>query len=269
MSAAPRARRAGYGDWLLALWVAWSLFGLWWTPFAPQAQLFLDQRRANPSAAHWLGIDGLGRDMLSRVWSGSGHTVIFGAAAAAGTLALAALLLVLERRGPRPVQTATRATASAGLAVPVLLVGLILSVFLPRSAWTLVLACALGGVPFGFRQLRIAWIEQAGALHVLASRALGATRWHLAWFSIWPNIRRQVAALLKLLFAVGVLELSGLTFLGLSGDPDLVELGTILRQNQSELFQQPWLIVWPGVLLSGLLLIVHLSATRSRPRARA
>jgi peptide/nickel transport system permease protein len=112
-------------------------------------------------------------------------------------------------------------------------------------------------VPFAFRQLRVMWIEQTGALHVLASRALGATRWHVTWFSIWPNIRPQAASLARLLFAMGVLEFAGLSFLGLNGDPDLAELGAMLRQNQGDMFQQPWLVVWPGVMLSGLLYVVH------------
>jgi peptide/nickel transport system permease protein len=217
--------------------------------------------------SHWLGIDAYGRDLFSRVWAGSGNTVLLGAAAAVGALLGAVLLLAVERRGSETVKTLVRSLAAAGLAFPVLFVGLILLVFLEPSPWTLVSACALGGVPLAFRQLRIMWVEQAGALYVTASRALGAGRWHITWFSIWPNIRSQALALAKLLFAVGVLELSGLTFLGLTGDPDFPELGTILRQNQAELFLQPLLVLWPGIFLSGLLLMVHLSGIRG-PHAR-
>jgi peptide/nickel transport system permease protein len=242
---------------LLLLGVAWACVGLFWTPYDPDAQAFREQPRAGPSTAHWLGIDSLGRDVLSRVWVGSGRTILFGAAAAAGALAAASVLLVAERRGARPVRTLIRALVSAGLAMPVFLIGLVLLVFLPQSPWTVVLACAVGGVPFAFRQLRVMWIEQTSALHVLASRALGATRRHIAWFAIWPNIRPQAASLGKLLFALGVLEFAGLSFLGLNGDPDLAELGAMLRQNQNDMWSQPLLVLWPGLLLSGLLLVVH------------
>lgn len=251
-------------DRIVIVWLAWSFAGLVWTPYDPQAQSFYESIRAGPSLAHWFGVDSLGRDLFSRLWLGSGHTVLLGGAAALGTFVFAILLLVAERNGPAWAKSLIRSLVSAGLAMPVMFVGLILLVFLDRSTWTLVLACALGGVPFGFRQLRIAWIEQAGALHVLASRALGAGRWHVGCFSIWPNVRRDVAALAKLLFAAGVLELSGLTFLGLTGDPDYPELGTILRQNQPDLFRQPLLVLWPGLFLAGLLLVVHLSNIRSR-----
>ena len=238
-------------------WVLWALLGFVWTPFDPHAQAYRDQPRAGPSATHWLGIDSLGRDVLSRVWIGSGRTVLFGAAAAAGSLVVAAMLLIAERRGGRPVRTLIRTLVSAGLAMPVAFAALVLLVFLPQSPWTVVLGCALGGVPLAFRQLRVMWVEQTGALYVLASRALGATRRHVAWFSIWPNIRPQTASLAKLLFALGVLEFAGLSFLGLNGDPDLAELGAMLRQNQTDMSSQPLLVLWPGLMLSGLLLVVH------------
>jgi peptide/nickel transport system permease protein len=242
---------------LLIVCVIAALSGFFWTPHDPSAQAFRDQPRAAPSGAHWLGIDSLGRDVLSRVWLGSARTILFGAAAAAGSLVIATLLLLAERRSVRPVRTAIRTLISAGVAMPVFLIGLVLLVFLPQSPWTVVLGCALGGVPFAFRQLRVMWIEQMGALYVLASRALGATRKHVAWFAIWPNIRPQLANLARLLFALGVLEFAGLSFLGLNGDPDLAELGAMLRQNQPDLSSQPLLVLWPGALLSGLLLLVH------------
>jgi ABC-type dipeptide/oligopeptide/nickel transport system permease subunit len=267
---APATGGATWLRGLLLAWVLWALLGLVWTPYDARAQLFRESARAGPSADHWLGIDSVGRDVLSRVWQGSGHTVVFGATAASGSLLVAAVLLVIERRGSRWVRQLLRALIAAGLAMPVFLVGLILLVFLPASPWTVVLGCAVGGVPLAFRQLRVMWIEQTGALHVLASRALGATRRHVAWFSIWPNIRPQAASLARLLFAMGVLEFAGLSFLGLNGDPDLAELGAMLRQNQGDLFQQPLLVVWPGVMLSGLLYIVHVSGARGgRPRRPA
>jgi ABC-type dipeptide/oligopeptide/nickel transport system permease subunit len=106
------------------------------------------------------------------------------------------------------------------------------------------------------------WVEQVGASHVLASRALGGGSRHLAWFAIWPNIRGQLASLAKLLFAVSILEFSGLAFLGMIGDPDFPELGTILRQNQARLNDSPSLVVWPALFLSCLLLVLHLSNVR-------
>ncbi len=240
-------------------WIVLSLVGLIWTPYDPQAQSFRDIKLVAFSNVHWLGVDGLGRDMLSRVWRGSGNTIVLGFAASMGTLLFSTFLLFLEQKGPLFLKKLIRGLVSVGISLPVLLLGLVLLVFLESSPSTLVLAAAVGGVPFGFRQSRIVWVEQKGALYVMASQALGGNVRHMFLFTIWPNIRPQVFSLGKILFAMGILELSGLTFLGLMGDPDFAELGIILRQNQTYLFQQPLLILWPGILLSGLLLMVHLS----------
>jgi ABC-type dipeptide/oligopeptide/nickel transport system permease subunit len=66
-------------------------------------------------------------------------------------------------------------------------------------------------------------------------------------------------ALCRLLFAISALELSGLAFLGLIGDPDFAELGSILKQNQAYVYQAPMLVVLPGSFLSLILLSVHLT----------
>src|SRR5690349_5180109 len=96
-------------DWIVIAWIAWALVGLLWTPYDPQAQIDRAPQAGGISAAHWLGVDDIGRDVLSRVWRGSGNTIVLGAMAAAGTMFFAALLLVLERRGPRVLRRLVRA----------------------------------------------------------------------------------------------------------------------------------------------------------------
>lgn len=245
-------------DILLTVVLGLALVGLFWVPYDPSAQTFRDHAFALPSWAHPFGIDGLGRDFLSRLWRGLAHTTLMAGSALAVNLVLAGALVALAEGGPRWTQRTIPALISLWVAVPVILIGLILLVFLSPSAPTLITAAALGNVPLTFRQLRIYWREQRRALYVQASEVLGAPRRHLLFWTIGPNLRPDLFALGKLVFAISVLELSGLAFLGLIGDPDFAELGAILRQNQAYLFQAPMLVIAPGILLSGLLLLVHL-----------
>lgn len=234
-----------------------ALAGLLWTPWDPASQEFREQALAGPSLQHWLGVDGIGRDVFSRLWRGAGNTTAMGLVALAGTLALSVLLLVAERIGPHPLPRIIPLTIGIWVALPVVLIALVALVFLAPSPPTIVFAAALGNVPLAYRQLRILWREQVSAPYVEASEALGASRWHRFCFTLWPNLRPDLLALARLLFALAALELSGLAFLGLIGDPDFPELGAILRQNQKYLFQDPLLVIWPGLLLSGLLAAVH------------
>lgn len=245
--------------WVLLGVLLIALVGVWWTPYDPGAQDFRDLARQGPGPGHWLGVDALGRDLGSRLWAGAGHTVGLAGAILTINFLGAALLLLVERTGPGPLRAGVRAGMGLAVAVPVLLLGLLLLVWLGPSPGALVLAAAVGNLPLTFRQMRVLWLEQRGALYVQASEVLGGGVWHRWWFALWPNLRPDLAALARLVFAIGVLELSGLAFLGLLGDPDFPELGSILRQHQSEIFTAPWLVFAPALLLSGLLALVHVS----------
>jgi peptide/nickel transport system permease protein len=145
------------------------------------------------------------------------------------------------------------------VALPVIFIGLLLLVFMKPSPGALVLAVGLGNMAFAYRQLRVYWIGVREALYVKSSEVLGSQGWQLFHWAIWPNLKPDLFALCRLLFAISALELSGLAFLGLIGDPDFAELGSILKQNQAYLYQSPMLVVLPGLMLSLMLLSVHLT----------
>lgn len=229
------------------------LMGFGLTPFDPYGQQFLDRANEGFQWQHLFGVDELGQDVLSRVWRGSGNTVFFALWASLGTLVLSIGLLFLERKGGKVVSKAILSTVSLGIAIPVMFLGLLFMIFMEREPSTLSLAISVAGVPLAFRQLRVLWIEQNGMMHVEASRAIGGSARHIFMFSLFPNIRPQLIDLWKLVFAIAILELSALTFLGLAGDPNWAELGTLLHKHQKHLLQQPLLVIWPGLTLCGIL----------------
>jgi len=246
-------------DWWALVLVALALAGLFLTPHDPMAQDFRDRALGGPSLVNWLGVDGLGRDFASRLWHGAGNTVILAAASMALALVLSCLLVSLEQAGPRWCGRFIRMGIGIWVALPVIFIGLLLLVFLRPSPGALVLAVGLGNMALTFRQLRIYWMGVRNALYVQSSEVLGAHGWRLFRWAIWPNLKPDLLALGRLVFAMSALELSGLAFLGLIGDPDFPELGSILKQNQAYLYQAPMLVVIPGAVLSLILLSVHLS----------
>lgn len=250
-------------NWLLVGVAAVALAGLLWTPYDPLAQDFRELRLDGFGAAHPMGVDGLGRDVLSRLWRGLGNTAALSLAALALNFVVASAMLTLEQTTGKFGRSAIPLIAAVWLGLPVIFLSLILLVFLPPGAGTLVLAVALGNAPLSYRQLRISWREQMRAAYVEASQSLGAAGWSFFRKTLWPNLWPDIAALARLVFALSALELSGLAFLGLMGDPDFPELGAMLRQYQPYLSTAPWLVLAPGVILSGLLLIVHQSGKRS------
>lgn len=244
--------------WTIALLCA-VLCGYFLTPFDPMDQGFREHALGGPSGSHWMGIDGLGRDFMSRLWRGAANTVSLATASLALTLLLSSLLVSIDQAGPSWCSKLVRTVVGLWVALPVIFIGLLLLVFLKPSPWALVLAVGLGNMAFAFRQLRVYWLGVRQALYVKSSEVLGSRGWNLFRWAIWPNLKPDLFALSRLLFAISALELSGLAFLGLIGDPDFAELGSILKQNQAYLYQAPMLVVLPGLFLSLILLSVHLT----------
>ncbi|MBD5778482.1 ABC transporter permease [Pelagicoccus sp. NFK12] len=231
--------------------------GILWTPFDPYEQAFFDLRISGSSASHWLGVDRLGQDYFSRIWRGAGNSILFALLGSVAALVASAILLAAERTGGRIVGKLVRAFVSFGIAMPAIFIGLLVVTFMERGPLALTIAIGAAGVPFAFRQLRVLWGELNGTAYVEASRAIGGSVWHRFRFTIWPNLWPQLLGLWKLVFAFALLELSALTFLGLAGDPNWAELGTLLRTGQGLLLHSPAFVIWPGVALCLVLGLVR------------
>jgi len=240
------------------------LMGWIWTPYPPNAQDFRSLAFTPPSSEHWLGVDGIGRDSLSRLWNAASHSIGLGLLSCLFVFVLSIGLLVLEQSRIPFLSKLIRTVIGLWVAMPVIFIGLLLLVFLSPAPSTLILAVGLGLVPFVFRQLKSLWEDRVDADYVQASRLLGASRKQVFWYTLMPNLKSDLLALFRLLFALAVLELSGLAFLGLIGDPDFAELGSVLKQNHAYLYQSPELLILPGILLSGILFAAHLVRFRAR-----
>lgn len=233
------------------------LAGIFLTPYDPYEQAFFELRICGMSGTHWFGVDRLGQDYFSRIWRGAGNSILFALFGSVGALAGAALLLCVERNGGRSLAKAVRALVSFGIAMPAIFIGLLVVTFMERGPLALTIAIGGAGVPFAFRQLRVLWSELNATAYVEASRAIGGSVWHRFVFTIWPNLWPQLLGLWKLVFAFALLELSALTFLGLAGDPNWAELGTLLRTGQGLLLHSPAFVIWPGVVLCSVLGLVR------------
>ncbi len=232
----------------------------------PRDPLALDttRRLQPPSWTQPFGTDALGRDMLARVAHGALDTLLLALAIGIVALVAGALLgLVARVSGPLvdtvnavpPVLAALLVTsvAGSGAATPALAVGVV--AWAPLAAHTSAL-------------LR----QERAALHVTATRGLGAGRWYLLRRELLPAVLPPVTrhALLRL---PGIaLALASLAFLGLGAQPPSPEWGLLLAENQPYAERAPWAVLAPAAVLA-LLGALAVSAAggirRARPRTSA
>ncbi|MFJ2813119.1 ABC transporter permease subunit [Streptomyces sp. NPDC087294] len=210
----------------------------------PRDPLALDttRRLRPPSAAHPFGTDALGRDLLARVSHGALDTLLLATGISAAALLTGVLLGLLPRlSGPLvdtvnavpPVLGALLVTAVAGggPATPALAVGVV--AWAPLAAHTSAL-------------LR----QERAALHLTATRGLGAGPWYLLRHDLLPAVVPPVARHALLRLPGTALALASLAFLGLGAQPPAPEWGLLLAENQPYAERAPWAVLAPAAVLA-------------------
>ncbi len=115
--------------------------------------------------------------------------------------------------------------------------------------WLAVLVLSILNVAGGVRLIRGAALEQRALPYVEAARTLGVPRWRIMYLHIWRNISPIVFANAALDFALALVALSSLSYLGLGSQPGEAEWGRMLSENQSLLFSNPAGVLAPALAI--------------------
>ncbi|MDD9740922.1 dipeptide/oligopeptide/nickel ABC transporter permease/ATP-binding protein [Marinovum sp. SP66] len=222
----------------------------------------IPNRFAGPSAAHWLGQDEFGRDVLARlIWGGRASLFIaVGSALAAATIGTLLGLLGGYFRGV--VEVLTVRAAEVLLCLPPLLLALLVVTILGAGTWPLILALTLLYTPNYARVAYAATLQVRGLDYVTAQRAMGAPPLTILGRTILPNVLPPLLVQMSLVVASAMVIESGLSFLGLGVVPPTPSWGLMIRAARGAMEQAPMLLVWPSLALAGTILTFNLLCDR-------
>lgn len=248
MKSAPRHPSLVIGAALCLALLAAAGLSLLWTPW-PVDEIDMAAKLQPPSAAHWLGTDILGRDILSLLLAGARNAVLVGLIAVAiGLLLGTALgLWAAARRGW--VEEALMRAADFGFAFPALLLALMMAAVWGPGLWVAIVAIGLHNVPSFARIARASARQQWARDYVLAARACGKGAWRISLEHVLPNIGGVLIVQATIQFALAILAEAALSYLGLGSQPPEPSWGRMLAEAQTLLFQAPQLAVYPGLAI--------------------
>ncbi|HRO14387.1 MAG TPA: ABC transporter permease [Paracoccus sp. (in: a-proteobacteria)] len=228
--------------------VLMAVFAPWLSPYDPLAQNLADRLRP-PSAAHWLGTDALGRDILSRIIWGSRVTLFI-----VGTVALISPVIglligtVAGFAGGWVDQVLMRIT-DIFLAFPKLILALALVAALGPGIFNAVLALAITGWPPYARLARAETLAVRNADYIAAARLQGAGPIRLLIGHIWPMCISSLIVRVALDMAGIILSAAGLGFLGLGAQPPLAEWGAMISDGRTYILDHWWVAAMPGLAI--------------------
>jgi peptide/nickel transport system permease protein len=269
-------RRNALGRWGLAAVVLLALsaiFAPWLAPFDPAAQ-DLPGRLAPPGAAHWMGADELGRDVLSRILFGARVSMTVGVCVVLGSGLVGLLLGSLAGYfGGWLDRVVNVLLINAFLSFPGVLLAIAFAAFLGPGMEKVILALVITGWA-GYARLARAQVLKVKEMEfVLAARSLGASHARILLRHLLPNILQPVLVQATIGLAGAILAESTLSFLGLGVLAPMPSWGAMLNDARGHLFDAPHLVVFPALAVMFAVFAFNLLGDALRdwldPRTRA
>ena len=248
-----RDRRAIVGFCFVAAFVLCAILAPWVAPYGPLDQnLSLIDKGCcpGPSAAHWFGVDQLGRDELSRVLWGARYSLVIGVVSVSVGLTIGTTLGSIAGYFGGAVDNIIMRCMDIMLAIPGLLLAIGIVAVLGPGLFQIMIAVGVTSIPIFARLIRGSILSQREADFVLAARSVGVPRRSILGSHILPNSISPVIVQGTLALATAIIDVAGLAFLGL-GDPDpsRPEWGAMLTNTNEYLQVAPFLAIIPGLAI--------------------
>jgi peptide/nickel transport system permease protein len=243
-----------FGAIIVVVFLLVALFAPWLAPRDPYAQSLLSEVRQGsiPGAreGYPLGVDHLGRDLMSRLIYGSRQSLLIGVVSTVLGAVAGMLLGVLAGAFGGWVDTLIMRFVDIMLSVPGLLMAISISVLLGQNQVSLMIAIAVTQIPIFARLLRGSMLVQRDRDYAVAARALGVRKSRIVLGHVLPNSLSPVIVQTTLSLATAIIEAAALSFLGL-GDPDISrpEWGAMLAKAQDVLSVRPELAIYPALCI--------------------
>jgi peptide/nickel transport system permease protein len=202
-----------------------------------------------PSRAHPLGTDQLGRDVLSRMLYGARVSLAVGFVSVGIATAIGIVLGSLAGYKGGVVDAAIMRLVDLMLVFPRFFLLLAVLAFLRPSIWTIMAVIGLTGWMGVTRLVRAEFLTLKEREFVLWSQAVGATGFRVVWRHILPNAMAPVLVAMTLGIPAAILTESGLSFLGLGVQPPFATWGNILNEGKDAIEIAWWLSFYPGLAI--------------------
>lgn len=215
-------------------------------------------RLAVPSAAHPLGCDDFGRDLLARIIAGARVSLGVGVAV---TLVTSVLGLVIGAYACyNPTLDAVLMRVCDGLmSIPGVLLAIALMAMMGASVWNVIIALTIVYTPSMARIVRSRAMVVKEEPFVEALRVQGASTARIVWLHIVPNVLAPFLVQATFVFAEAVLSEAALSFLGLGIKAPDASWGNILQAGKNVMRKAWWMILFPALAIIASVLSLNLA----------
>ena len=240
----------------LAALVVIAVLTPWLAPYGYETQN-LALGASGPSAAHWLGTDIHGRDLMTRLMYGGRISLMVGFAATAVSLVIGVLWGTVAGYVGGLTDTVLMRIVDILYALPFMIFIILLMVVFGRSLLLLFLAIGLIEWLTMARIVRTQVMNIRNQEFVSAAVVTGLSHWQIISRHIIPNIIGPVIVYITLTIPSVMLLEAFLSFLGLGIQPPQSSWGVLISGGVETMEEYPWLLLFPGLTLSATLFALN------------
>ena len=234
-----------------------TIFAKYICPYDPYAQ-DLSQAMQPPSAAHPMGTDTYGRDMLSRVLIGAQTSISSTFALVAIITVFGTIVGILCGYYGGAVDSVMMRISDICLAFPGLVFAMAVAAILNGGVQNAVIALALISWPKYSRIARSQTLSMKSLPYMQAAQLAGDSAIQMIFRHVLPNIVGPILVTSMLDIGTMMMEIAGLSFLGLGAQPPVAEWGSMMSSGRSMLQTYPWIVLSPGLAIFVSVVIFNL-----------
>ncbi|MGN6758628.1 MAG: ABC transporter permease [Thermomicrobiales bacterium] len=243
---------------LLLIIIFAAIFAKQLAPYDPYTNDYGAMRRA-PTAAHRLGTDNLGRDVLTRIIYGLRISLVVSIASVVLGVSIGMCWGVTSGYIGGRYDMFSQRLIEVLTSFPTLILALLLSVSLGPGLRTVIIALAITQVPLATRITRSVVLSVKELAFVEAARCIGATPARIMWRQVAPQCLAPILVIATLNLGAAIFAEAALSFLGVGIPPPTPSLGNMLGGVLAQSFKPPWwLVVFPGVMIALAVLAANL-----------
>ncbi|WP_374442012.1 ABC transporter permease [Stella sp.] len=241
-------RKAQFGLVVLALLVLCALFGPLLSPYDPTETSF-DLTLSPPSLAHPLGVDDLGRDVLSRLIVGAQVSLVVGLSTVALALVVGVTLGLLAGYFGGWIDFLVMRHIDLQWAFPNFIIAVYMVAVFGTGLWNVVIAVSLAYLDDFARIARGMVLTIKQEQYIDAARTVGCSHARILLRHVLPNAGAPLIVQATVSVSYAILAEAGLSFLGLGVDADTPTWGLILAEGRTFISRAWWLGVFPGLFI--------------------
>jgi glutathione transport system permease protein len=216
-------------------------------PYDPENFFDYDALNAGPSAAHWFGVDSLGRDILSRILAGSRISLSAGLLSVVIGAVIGTFFGLLAGYYEGWWDRIVMRVADVLFAFPGILLAIGVVAILGNGMVNVVCAVAIFSIPAFARLVRGNTLSLKHLTYIEAARSIGASDWTIIVRHILPGTISSVVVYFTMRIGTSIITAASLSFLGLGAQPPTPEWGAMLNEARADMAMAPHIAVFPSL----------------------